>query len=168
MIYEAQGHVIEAHGTRTVYMRLGPEGRSVGAGFRVTNVKSPILSMESWSKKAKSSRPTVCKMSRGNRSVALEIVKILSGWTQKLIRRLKELLTPMQDLLRLWWTGYSKKHRRVQARSHEAFQTARAPCESSDEYLDSSSPVEDMRKRLRELRAPVWGNVASSAGERSD
>ena len=36
-------------------------------------------------------------------------------------------------------------------------QTARAPRESSAEYLDSSSPVEDMRKRLREIRAPVWG-----------
>ena len=31
--------MIEVHGTRTVYMRLGPE--SVGAEFRVT----PILSM---------------------------------------------------------------------------------------------------------------------------
>ena len=63
----------------------------------------------------------------------------------------------MKDLLRLRWTGYPKNHRRVQARSHEDFQTARAPRESSAEYLDSSSPVEDMRKRLRELRAPVWG-----------
>ena len=63
----------------------------------------------------------------------------------------------MQDLLRQWWMGYPKNHRRVQARSHEAFQTASAPGESSSEYFDSSSPVEDMRKRLRELRAPVWG-----------
>ena len=39
-------HIIEAHGTRAVYMRLGPEGRSVGAEFRVTNVKSPIPSTE--------------------------------------------------------------------------------------------------------------------------
>ena len=43
MLCEAQGHVIEAHGTRTVYMRLGPEGQGVGAEFRVTNMKSPIL-----------------------------------------------------------------------------------------------------------------------------
>ena len=63
----------------------------------------------------------------------------------------------MQDLLRLWWTGYPKNHRRVQARFTRSFQTARAPRGSSAEYLDSSSPVEDMRKRLRELRAPVWG-----------
>ena len=62
----------------------------------------------------------------------------------------------MRDLLRLWWTGYPKNHRRVQARSRDAFQTFRAPRESLAEYLDSSSPVEDMRKRLRELRAPVW------------
>ena len=46
MLYGAQGHVIEAHGTRTVCMRLGPEGQSVGVEFTVTNVKSPILSMK--------------------------------------------------------------------------------------------------------------------------
>ena len=45
MLYDAQGHVIEAHGTRTVYMGFGPEGQSVGAEFSVTNVKSPMLSM---------------------------------------------------------------------------------------------------------------------------
>ena len=28
-----------------MYMRLGPEGRSVGAEFRVTNVRTPIHSM---------------------------------------------------------------------------------------------------------------------------
>ena len=44
MRYGAQGHRIEAHGTRTVCMRLGPEGQSVGAEFRVTNVRKPILS----------------------------------------------------------------------------------------------------------------------------
>ena len=36
--------MVEAHGARTVYMRLRPEGRSVGAAFRVASVKSPILS----------------------------------------------------------------------------------------------------------------------------
>ena len=45
MLHDAQGHVIEAHGTRTVCMRLRPEGQSVGAEFSVTHVKSPILSM---------------------------------------------------------------------------------------------------------------------------
>ena len=35
---DAQGHMIEAHGSRTVYIRRSE--------FRVTNVKSPILSME--------------------------------------------------------------------------------------------------------------------------
>ena len=45
MLCDAQGHVIEAHGTRTVYMRLGPEGQSVCADLRVTNVKSPNLRM---------------------------------------------------------------------------------------------------------------------------
>ena len=44
--YDLQGHVIDAHGTRTVYMRLGPESQRVGAKFRVTSVTSPLLSME--------------------------------------------------------------------------------------------------------------------------
>ena len=42
---DAQGHMIEAHASRTAYMMLGPEGQSVGAEFRVTSVKSPIFSM---------------------------------------------------------------------------------------------------------------------------
>ena len=41
-----------------------------------------------------------------------------------------------------------------------SFETARARCGSSGEYLDSSSPVDDKRKRLREIRAPVWGTTA--------
>ena len=45
-----------------------------------------------------------------------------------------------------------------------SLQTARAPRESSDEYLDSSSPVEVMRKRLRVLRAPVWGTKKHTCG----
>ena len=44
--YDAQGDMIEAHGRRTVYMRLGREGHSAGAEFRVTNVTTRILSME--------------------------------------------------------------------------------------------------------------------------
>ena len=43
-LYDAQGHMIEAHGTSTVCMRLSPEGQTVGAGFRVTNVNTPVLS----------------------------------------------------------------------------------------------------------------------------
>ena len=54
MLYDAEGHVIEAHDTRTVYVRLGLEGQSVGEEVRVTNVKSPILSIPSWSSRATS------------------------------------------------------------------------------------------------------------------
>ena len=43
MLHGAQGHMIEAHGTRTLCTRLGPEGQSVGAELRVTNVRTPIL-----------------------------------------------------------------------------------------------------------------------------
>ena len=60
MLYDAQGHMIEAHGTRTLYMRLGPEGQSVGAEFRVTNVRTPILSMG----KLVEAGPTGCKKCR--------------------------------------------------------------------------------------------------------
>ena len=46
MRYDAQGHVTESSWHENcVHMRLGPEGQSVGAEFRVTSVKSPILSM---------------------------------------------------------------------------------------------------------------------------
>ena len=81
--------------------------------------------------------------------------------------RLKELSVQMQVLLHQWWMG-CLENRRVQARPHQAsFLTARAPGGSPAKYLDNFSPVEDIRKRLRELRAPVWGtNVAPSSGER--
>ena len=49
-LHDAQGHMIEAHGTRTVYMRIGPDGQSMGAEFRVTSVKSPILNVEKFTK----------------------------------------------------------------------------------------------------------------------
>ena len=45
-LYDAQRRMIEAHGTRTVKMRLGPGGQSVGAEFRLTDVTSPFLSLE--------------------------------------------------------------------------------------------------------------------------
>ena len=40
MLYVAKGHVIEAHGKRTVYIRLLLQGQRVGAELSVTNVKS--------------------------------------------------------------------------------------------------------------------------------
>ena len=75
--YDAQGHMIEAHGTRSVYTRLGPEGQNVDAEFRVTNVKSPTLSMEKFVTQGHwfEARPTGCKMSKEDRSVTLDAVK---------------------------------------------------------------------------------------------
>ena len=77
MLHAAQGHMIEAHGTRTVYMWLGLGGQSVGAEFRVTNVITPILSMGKLVKQGNrfEAGPTGCKMSKGGRSVTLDVVK---------------------------------------------------------------------------------------------
>ena len=77
MLCDAQGHVIEARGTRTVYVRLGLEGQSVGEESRVTNVKSPILSIEKLVKQGYKfeAGPIGCKRSSGNRSVTLDVVK---------------------------------------------------------------------------------------------
>ena len=75
MRYDARGHVIEAHGTRTVYMRLGPEGQSVGGEFSVADVNSPILSIGEVGQGFKfATGPTVCKILKGNRSVTLDVV----------------------------------------------------------------------------------------------
>ena len=40
MLYDAQGHVIEVHGTRTVYMRLGPGDQ--GRGCRIQGHRHEI------------------------------------------------------------------------------------------------------------------------------
>ena len=58
-------------------MRLGPEGLVSGAEFRVTSVKSPILSMEKLVKHGYQfeAGPTGCKMSEGGRNVTLAAVK---------------------------------------------------------------------------------------------
>ena len=67
--------MIEAQGTRPVYMRLRPEGQSVGAEFRVTNVRSPILSMAKLVKQGHQFEAglTVCKMSKEGSGVALDV-----------------------------------------------------------------------------------------------
>ena len=77
MLCDAQGHLLEAHGTRTVYMMLGPEGQNMGAEFKATNMISQILSMGKFMKQGYKfeAGSTGCKMPRGNRSVTLEVVK---------------------------------------------------------------------------------------------
>ena len=87
MLYDAQGHEIEAHGTRTVYMRLGPEGQSVGAQFRVMNVRTPILSMGKLVKPGCrfEPRPIGCKMSKDDRRCdARRFEKFSLGGRQRL------------------------------------------------------------------------------------
>ena len=76
MLYYVQEHMIEAHGTRTVCIRLGPEGQSVGAEFRVMNGRTPILSMGKLVKQGYrfEAGPTGCKVPKGHRSVALDFV----------------------------------------------------------------------------------------------
>ena len=70
-------HMIDAHGTRTLYMRFGLESQSMVAEFRVTNVRVPTSSAwESWSNEATSwrARPIGCNTSKGDRSVTLDVV----------------------------------------------------------------------------------------------
>ena len=76
-LYDAQGHMIEAYGTRTVCMRLGPEGQSVGAESRITSVQSPILCMVKLVKQSYKfeAGPTGCNMSKGDHSVTLGVLK---------------------------------------------------------------------------------------------
>ena len=54
----------------------------------------------------------------------------------------------MQDLLHWWSVSYLWNLRQAQTRPHQSFKIARAPRGSPAEYVDSSSPVEDMRTRL--------------------
>ena len=132
--------MIEGHGAR-------PEGQSVGAEFRVTTVRTPILCMRKLVKQGHrfEAGPTDCKMSRGDRSVALDDVKS-SLWVDVKV-------APVVD-------GLPEELPSSPGPTRPIFETARAPRVSSAEYLDSSSQVDDMRKRLRELLAPVWGAKA--------
>ena len=120
-------------------------------------MKSPILSIGKLVKQGYKfeAGPTVCKMSTGNRSVTLDIVKI-SVWVDAeayttadgALNADSRCVAPEVD-------GLPEEPSSSSGPITQSFQTARAPRESSAEYLDSSSPVEDMRKRLRELRPPV-------------
>ena len=85
--------MVEGHGMGTVYMRLGPEGQSVGAEFRVMSVKSPILSMEKLVAGLKQDL-LFSKSPKGIRSVTLDVVK-----NYLLVVQQNELATMMQDLI---------------------------------------------------------------------
>ena len=70
-LYDAQGHMIEAHGTRTGYVRPTPKGQSVGVELRVANVTSPILSLGKLLKKVASSTQDLL----GCKTVRRDVVK---------------------------------------------------------------------------------------------
>ena len=136
----AQGHMIEAHGTKTVYMRLGRQGQCVDAEFRVTNVKSPILSMKKLVKQGYQfeAGPTGCKMSKGDRSLTWDVVKN-SLWVDVRAYTTAEgarnadarLVAPVVSELPVEPSSSSGP-------TTQSFQTARAPRGSSGEYLDKS------------------------------
>ena len=73
---------------------------------------------------------------------------------------MEELAMLMQEFLHQWWMGFLKSCRQAQARPQPNFETACALRGSAAEYLDFSPPVDDMRKRLRELQQTVWGTNA--------
>ena len=99
-------------------------------------------------------------MSKGDRSVTLDVVKN-SLWLDATAYTTAEgarnadarLVAPLVD-------GLSEELLTRSSPTTPSFETARAPRGSSAGYLKCSSPVEDMRKRLRELRTPVWGTKA--------
>ena len=85
-------------------------------------MRSPILSHGQVGKQGYrfGAGPPGYNMAEGDRSVTLDVVKILSGWTPKLTQRLKELAMPVQDLLPQWWMNYLKNCHQDQARPHHA------------------------------------------------
>ena len=124
-LHDVQGYMIEVHGTRIVHMRPGPEGQSVDAEFRVTNVKSPILSMVKLIKQGYQfgAGPARCKVSKGDRSVTLDIVKNFL-WVEVRAYTTDEGGRPVASVV----TELLLDPTIVKPRpDHTKFQTARAP-----------------------------------------
>ena len=117
--------------------------------FRVTNV-SPIFSMVKSVKQGYrcDAGPTGCRVSKGVKNSLWADAKAYMT-AEGALNADARYVAPVVDGLPEGppWSSIPI------ARS---FQTARAPRGSSAEYLDSFSPVDDMRKRSRELQAPVW------------
>ena len=125
-------------------MRVRPEGQSVGAEVRVTNVTSPILNMgklvtQSYRFEA---GPTGRKMSKqGSQCVGrCEEFSLVNGKAYRTAEGARNADATLQN------------YRQAQARTPN-FQTARAPRGSPGEDLDSYSPV-------ARVKAPVWGTKA--------
>ena len=165
--HDAQGHMIQVHGTRSVYISLGREGNCQGAEYRVTNVRTPIVSMGELVKQGYrfEAGPTGCKISKRDRGVTVEVVRDVKACTTGEGARNADARLVAAVVIELHVELSSSS-----SPTTPSLWTARALRGSSAEHLDSSSPVEDTRTRLRELRAPVWGtkntDVTSRAGER--
>ena len=140
-------------------MRPGPEGQSVGAEFRVTSVKSPILSMEKLVKQGFrfEAGSTGCKMSKGDSTLTLGAMKNCLWVDVRAYTTAEEARSTDARRVALVVSELLVEPPSSSSPTTPSFQTARAPQGSAAEHLDSSSPVEDIRTRLRELRAPVWG-----------
>ena len=132
-------------------MRLGPEGQSVGAEFSVTSVKSPILSMVELVKQGyKFETDWVQDVERESQCGVGRCEKFSLGGPRSFhdaegaLNADGRFVAPVVD-------GLFEEPLLSSGPITRSFQTARAPRGSSAEYFDSSSPVEDMRKRFREL-----------------
>ena len=142
--------MIEAHGTRIVYMKLGPDLQGVGVKLRDTNVISPVLSMGILVKQGYKFEAglTGCKMSKGDHSETLDVVKN-SLWVDVRAHTTAEgarnadarLVAPVVSELLVEPSSSSSP-------TTPSFQTHCALRGSSAEFWDSSSPVEDRRTRL--------------------
>ena len=95
--------------------------------------------------------PTGCTMSKRDRSFTLDVVKN-SLWVDAKAYTTAEEARNADA--RLVVDGPPEELPSSSGPTTPSFQTARAPRGSSAEYLASSSPVEDLRTRLRDLRAP--------------
>ena len=84
-LYDAQGHIIVAPSTRTMYIEADPKVRawvqSSESRGEVGQTRFPL-----------EAGPAGCEMSKGDRSVTLDV-----GWTSELAKRLKELAMLMHD-----------------------------------------------------------------------
>ena len=122
MLHDAQGHMIEVHGTTAVYMRLGPEGQSVVVEFGVTNVRTLILNMGKLVKQGHrfEAEPTGCKMSKGDRSVTLDDVKNSLWVDAKAYTTMEGARDADARRVAQWWLGYLKSCCQATARPHQA------------------------------------------------
>ena len=96
-------------------------------------------------------------MSRENRSLTLDVVKNTLCVDAEVYTTAEGALNADARFVAPVVDGLPEELSSSSGPITRSFQTARAPRGSSAKYLHSFSPVEDMRKRLREVRAPLLG-----------